>query len=140
MDQATAMAILVPALVAFLGAVGTAAGFLARKVWTGSTYYADKLWNLLERGAHKHFEFMDDLSSSLNAQTELLQEIKQGTDKTAKVLDAMGSDPTGSGEIKTLVERLKDSPILCKYSKDEIEKYLKVILKHKQKQQVEKSE
>ena len=134
------MPYLFSALIACLGAIGTAAGFLSRKVWVGVAYYADKVWKLTERAAGKHFEFMDEMSSNMQAQTSLLDEIRVDTKRATEVIDALGSDPTKSGEIKMLVAQLKDSPRLCNYSKEELEKCLKLILKHRSKQvEAEKS-
>lgn len=128
------MPYLLSAGLAFIGAASGTLGVLIRKLWAGGSYYMEKAWALADKAVNKHLEFTDSLSASLNAQTELLAEIKAETTKAAKVIDQLGSDPTGSGEIKTLVTILKDKPQFCKYEREEIERYLKVILKHKQQQ------
>lgn len=111
------IAYVIPAVVATLTAIGAAAGFLARKLWVGTSYYADKCWVLLEVAATKHFAFMDNLASSMTEQTALLTDIK----------DTLGSDPTGAGRLKEAVEQLKNNPGLCKYSQEELERYLNII-------------
>lgn len=140
MDDKTAelvnhwMAYLIPAFLTIAGAIAAGIGVLVRKLWTGVSYYAEKLWTLADKAVNKHLEFTDSIATSMNVQTGLLTEIKTETSRAIEVIDQLGSDPTGAIKIKSLVDQLKDSPTLCKYSKEEIEKYLKVIIDHKRQQ------
>ena len=146
-DKATAEVVnqwltyLVPVILTVLSALGGMLAVIGRKLWVGGAHYAEKGWLLAEKAVNKHLEFTDKLAAStdklaesMDAQTELLAEIKVDTTKASNIIDQLGSDPTKSGEIKLLVESLRNSPSLCKYSKEELEKYLKVILKHRHKQ------
>jgi hypothetical protein len=123
------MPYLLSAFLTVATAVLGAAGVLLRKLWTGGSHYAEKAWQLAERAVNKHLEFTDSLSASLNAQTELLAEIKEETARATSVIDQLGSDPTGSGEIKTLVELVKTKQGGCNFKQEELEKALKLVLK-----------
>lgn len=134
------LAYLIPAVVACLGAIGAAVGFLARKLWIGASYYADKVWQLAERSANKHFEFVDGISSSMMEQNELLSEIKVETSRAANVIDTLGSDPTGVIKIQELIDLIKaQAPFACKYSDEELRRQVSTILSLKAKTAIKPS-
>lgn len=122
------LAYIIPAVLTFLGALITTMSVLGRKIWVGIAHYAEKGWNLIDRIAHKHMEFIDNLSAQLGRQTQLLEEIKQGTDDTVTRLDNLGSDPTGAVRIQALIDELKKQPDFCRYSHEELEKRLQHII------------
>lgn len=118
-----------PSIVAVAGSIVAAVGYLTKRLCKGATYYAGKMWDLLERAANRHFEFIERLSEEQTKQTTSLQKIEASTEATKNVLSKMGSDPTKflvalkDEMVDSIVEQLHERGVKC--SNEEIESMLR---------------
>lgn len=97
----------------FLTALVAAIGYVAKATVRGGTYYAGKVWDLLERLAGKHLEFVDKVVELQHAQVEeqqkqskQLAQLCETTGETAKKFARWDSDPAAICQIDEKMEQI----------------------------------
>lgn len=85
--------VVIPAIGTMAAAFAGGCWYVSKSLVRGTTYYAAKVWALLEMAANKHFQFINDTSTALNTQTECLEKIKASSESSCDALSKMGSDP-----------------------------------------------
>lgn len=120
--------LLVPSVLAVATTLCGAIGWISKSLVRGGTYYAGKVWELLEKAADKHFSFVENTASeqsrqtkNLEEQTKILSRIEGYTAKTSDAMGKFGSDPSKvfaamkEDMIQELLKAVHSSGRDCKY-------------------------